>query len=632
MGILEGLAGIIVVTEVIAILAGIFYKTETFIKRFLEWVAGLILAAEFVVVFLGVFFRYVLNDSLTWSEEVARLLLVWLTFIGGAIAFYHKQHITAPLIYRYFSLRTQQTLDLVVQITLLFFFCFLFYSGIELTKMRWNQTAPASEFSLSLFALPLPVGLLAMIVSLLFQLFRLSPKEIIRGGGITIGIGLVLWTVSYLFKGFILGLNPLAVLLIGFIALLIINTPIAFALGLTSLAYLLLSGQVLRSVPLQMGKGVDSFVLLAVPLFIVGGSLMETGGISQRLVNLAIALVGRIRGGLAMVVVVSEILFSGISGSTTADVAAVGSLLIPAMTRAGYRKEEAASIVSAAAAMGILVPPCIHMVVLGTLVNVSVAALFLGGFAPALVLAAALMGLIYFKARRGNWASAERTTWKDLGVTFLRAIIPLMTPVIIFGGIFKGVVTITEAAVIAVAYALVVGLITYREIKLRDLPRIFIESASVSGMALWLVTTATLFSWIMVRQQVPQMIVNWITAISSGAWFFLAFTILLYLVFSGLLEGLPALLILAPILEPVANQFGISPIHFGIVSIAALGIGFFMPPIGLGIFLSCSIAKTNIAETAKVFIPYMLLLILVLLGIAFFPDLVLFVPRWFGFN
>jgi len=602
-------------------------------KRLLEWVAGLILGAEFIVVFLGVFFRYVLNNPLVWSEEIARLLLVWLTFIGGAVAFYHKQHISVAAVYDHFSPKTRQTLTVVGQFLLLLFFSFLLYWSSQLVIRRWDEPSPAVGFSQSLFILPLSLGLIAMMTFLLLQLSRLPLREVLRGGGIILGVGLFLGVLGYLLKGFILSMNPLAVLLIGFIALLAINTPIAFSLGLTALAYLVLDGKVpLTILPQRMVVGVDSFVLLAVPLFIVAGSLMETGGISQRLVNLAIALVGHIRGGLAMVVVISEILFSGISGSTTADVAAVGSLLIPAMIRAGYTKEEAASIVSAAAAMGILVPPCIHMVVLGTLVNVSVAALFLGGFVPAFVLAATLMGLIYFKARRGNWTSAPRTSLQQLGKTFLHALIPLLTPVIIFGGIFTGIVTVTEAAVLAVAYALLVGLFIYREIKPWDLPRIFIESARVSGMAMWLVATATIFSWVMVRQQVPQLIVNWITGVSSGAWFFLAFTIFLYLIFSGLLEGLPSLLILAPILYPVAVQFQIDPIHFGIVSIAALGIGFFLPPIGLGLFLSCSIAKANLTETAKTFAPYMAVLILTLLGIAFLPSLSLLVPGWFGFH
>ncbi|HWP46835.1 MAG TPA: TRAP transporter large permease subunit [Candidatus Limnocylindrales bacterium] len=602
-------------------------------KRLLEWFAGLILATEFVVVFLGVFFRYVLNNPLTWSEEIARLLLVWLTFMGGAVAFFHKQHIGVAIVYRRFSHKAQQTLDIVGQFILIFFFAFLFRWSVELVQRRWDEPSPAVGFSQSFFMLPLSIGVLAMIISLLFQLFRLPAREILRGGGIILLLGLGVGGLGYGLKGFILSLNPLLVLLTGFIILLVINTPIAFSLGLSALSYLVLDGKVpLTIMPQRMVVGVDSFVLLAVPLFIVAGALMETGGISQRLVNFAISLVGHIRGGLAMVVVISEILFSGISGSTTADVAAVGSLLIPAMIRAGYTQAEAASIVSASAAMGILVPPCIHMVVLGTLVNVSVAALFLGGFIPAFVLAASLMGLIYFKARRGKWASTPRTSWKQLGKTFLHAIIPLMTPVIIFGGIFTGIVTVTEAAVIAVAYALIVGLLIYREIKFRDLPRIFIESATTSGMALWLVTTATIFSWVMVRQQVPQLIVGWITSISSGSWFFLAFTVVLYLIFSGLLEGLPSLLILAPILYPVALQFHIDPIHFGIISIAALGIGFFMPPIGLGLFLSCSIAKANIGETAKTFAPYMLVLILTLLGIAFLEPLSLFIPRWFGFN
>jgi C4-dicarboxylate transporter DctM subunit len=356
---------------------------------------------------------------------------------------------------------------------------------------------------------------------------------------------------------------------------------------------------------------------------------MEAAGISQRIVDLAMVLVGRVRGGLGQVVVVTEILFSGISGSATADVAAVGSLLIPSMKRSGYSAEEAASIVCASAAMGILIPPSIHMIVLGTLVNVSVAKLFLAGFLPAFVMAAGLVALIYVKARLGDWPrAAERVTASQFWRAARRSLIPLMTPLIIFGGIFSGATTVTESAVLAVGYSVVVGTIVHREMSWRQTWRIFVDGAATSGVALFLVATATVFGWSLVTQRIPHLLAEWITGVSTHPWIFLALTILLYLVFSDLLEGLPALLIFAPILYPIAERFHVDPVHFGIVSIAALGLGFFLPPAALGLSLACSLAGSNMGDTVRVFWVYVLILLAGLLVVAFFPGITLLILRW----
>jgi tripartite ATP-independent transporter DctM subunit len=328
------------------------------------------------------------------------------------------------------------------------------------------------------------------------------------------------------------------------------------------------------------------------------------------------------------VAVVTEILFSGISGSATADVAAVGSLLIPAMKRTGYTAAEAASIVCASAAMGILIPPSIHMIVLGTLVNVSVARLFLAGFLPAFVMAAGLMLLIYVKARRGNWPRATvRVTSARFWRAVRRSLIPLMTPLIIFGGIFSGATTITESAVLAVGYSVVVGTLVYREMSWRRTWAIFVDSAATSGVALFLVGAATIFGWTIVMQRIPHAIAEAMTAVSTHPWVFLTLTVLLYLVFSDLLEGLPALLIFAPILYPIAEQLHVDPVHFGIVSIAALGLGFFLPPAALGLSLACSLAGATMTDTVRAFWVYVLVLLAGLLVIAFFPSITLVALR-----
>ena len=416
-----------------------------------------------------------------------------------------------------------------------------------------------------------------------------------------------------------------------FMALLVLGVPIAFTIGLAGLAGLAWSGEYpLAIIVQQIYQSVDSFVLLAIPLFIFAGALMETGGIAVRLVHLAQALVGWIRGGLAMAVVIAEYIFSGISGSTLADVSAIGATVIPPLTRAGYRPEQAVSVVAAASAMGILVPPCILMIVLGSIANVSVAALFIGGFIPAMVLGLAIMGYIYYDARRGGMAAAKRVTLAEVGTAFRQALIPLGLPTIIFGGILGGVVTPTEAAALAVLYAAIVGLLVYREIKWRDLPAIMVRSAVLTAAVCFLLAVAAVIAWMLAVAQVPAAIIAAMQAIGSGPVVFLILSALLFIALGAVLEGLPAVVILIPTFLPVVKQMNIDLIHYSIVVTAATGIGLFLPPIGVGLFIACGIAGITVDRVTGAMMPYVAMLSLGLLLVIAFPWLTLVLPRAFG--
>jgi tripartite ATP-independent transporter DctM subunit len=594
----------------------------------LEVTGGGLLALESGLVLAGVFFRYALNSPLYWAEEAARLLLIWLSFVGAALAFQRKQHLAMDVVMRLLPESMRVRIEVLVAGAGVAFCVAVIQQTVDLMGSRWTRVSPVMSAPYLLFALPLALGLVfgaGYLVTEIVRLARQAPRVALPAVMALPLLAAAGWFLPGPIASLMRHVSPLTTLVVIFAVTLCVQMPIALCLGTTAMVYLFFYGGVPLSVfPQRMLAGVDSFILLAVPLFILGGALMETSGISQRIVDLAMVIVGRMRGGLGQVVVVTEILFSGISGSATADVAAVGSLMIPSMKRSGYSSEESASILCAAAAMGILIPPSIHMVVLGTLVNVSVAKLFIAGFLPAFVMAAGLMLLINIKARRGNWPRATgRVKAADVWRASRRSIIPLMTPVIIFGGIFSGATTITESAVLAVAYAVVVGTMVYKEMSWRATWRIFVASASTSGVAMLLVGTATVFGWSLVTQRLPHMIAEWMTAVSSHPWVFLALTILLYLIFSDLLEGLPALLIFAPILYPTAEQLHVDPVHFGIVSIAALGLGFFLPPAALGLSLSCSLAGSNMGDTVKVFWIYVLVLMAGLLIIAFFPSITL---------
>jgi len=415
---------------------------------------------------------------------------------------------------------------------------------------------------------------------------------------------------------------------IAFAALLVLGIPVAFVIGAAGFVGLYWSGQYpLTVIVKQIFEGVDSFVLLAIPLFILAGALMETGGIAVRLVRLAQVLVGWIRGGLSMAVVVAEYIFSGISGSTVADVSAIGSTMIPPMLRAGYRPEQAVAVVSAASAMGILVPPCILMIVIGSVANVSVAALFAAGFLPAVVLALAIMVYIWYDARRSGLEAREVAGLRAIWRAFVDAVIPLGLPAIIFGGILGGAVTPTEAAVLAVVYAFIVGVFVYREIKWRDLPGILVHSTVVTAAGCFLLGTAAVVAWILAVEQVPQTLLRLMLAVPGGNLVFLILTSILFIALGAVLEGLPAVVILLPTFMPVVQRLGIDVIHYATVVVAATGIGLFLPPIGVGFFIACGIAKVPVDRATRDMMPYVYMMCVGLLVVILVPWVTLVLPR-----
>ena len=422
----------------------------------------------------------------------------------------------------------------------------------------------------------------------------------------------------------------IAPLLIAFVVLLLMAAPVSIAMGLAAVIAIVWQGKApLNSVVTQMVAGMDSFPLMAIPFFILAGELMERAGISERLVTLAKALVGHIRGGLGMVVILGEYLFSGISGSTAADVSAIGSLLIAPMERAGYSKSEAVSIVSAATAMGILVPPCIFMIVLASMTNQSIGAMFVAGFLPAIVIALGLIGYVYWKARKLDIPREPKASLRQLLKAVADGIIAMVMPGIIFGCIFGGITTVTEAAVIAVLYSAFVGIVVYRRFAVAKLPEILLASTINSAMVMFLVGAATVFSWILTVERVPQAVAHLVTSISSAPWFFLIISNLIFILFGAILEGLPALIVFVPVMYPIAMQFGIDPLHYGILIIASIGIGVFLPPIGIGLFIACAIAKLNIVESSKSMAPYLIMLALGLLAVTYVPWFTLVLPRMF---
>ena len=597
--------------------------------RVLQSAIAVLVVAQAVVVGLQVVGRHLLLQPFPWTEEIARLLLAWLMCVGGISALRDGQHPRVTALVRLFSDTRRAAIDRGLRLVLLGFLLLLVVPAWRLTVASAGEQLPASGLSGAAISAVLPFALLMMSAVILQQLRR-------EGTGVWRNPESAAWSagaaglaIASVLVPLVAGASPIVVLIAGFLVTAALGMPLAFTLTLTSLTYLLgIGGVSLIILPIKILGGVDSFVLLSIPLFIVAGALMESGGISERIVDLAMAIVGRVRGGLAMVAVVAEVLFSGISGSTAADVSAISSLLVPSMKRAGYSGAESVSVVAAASAMGILVPPCLTMVVLGSLVNLSIVTLFLAGFLPAFVLAAALLVLIGLRARRQEWPLSPRASKRDLWRAMRRAAVPSGLPVLLFGGIFTGLTTVTEAALLAVVYALLAGLAT-GGIRRGEAVVQLAQSGIVTATTLWVLAAASAFAWILVREWVPQMLGEWIARTGAGPWQFMALTVALFVVVGALLEGLPALLIFGPILFPIARLVGIDPVHYGIVVVAAMGIAFFLPPVGVGLTIAAGIGRVDIDEVSRSYVPYLIALLIGLALIAAFPVITLVLPRIF---
>ena len=600
----------------------------TLADRLLTAAIAALVVAQAAVVGLQVIGRHLLHSPIPWTEEVARLLLGWLMCVGGVSALRHAQHPRVTALVRLLAPAQREGVDRGLRVVLLALFVGLIGPSWTLTRASAAELLPASGLSGVWITAILPVALVLMALEVVRELWRdgLAPWR--DRHGLTWAAGTIALVVASVLLPLVAGAAPLVVLVVGFLVTGALGLPLAFTLALTALTYLLgIGGVGLVILPIKILGGVDSFVLLAIPLFILAGALMESGGISERIVDLAMAIVGKVRGGLAMVVVVAEILFSGISGSTAADVSAISALLVPSMRRAGYSGPESVSVVAAASAMGILVPPCLTMVVLGSLVNLSIVTLFLAGFIPAFILALALIVLIAIRARRAQWPVTTGASRHDLGRALRRAIVPTGLPVLLFGGIFSGATTVTEAALIAVVYALVAG-VFMGGVRPAELTGQLAKSGVVTATTLWVLAAASAFAWILVREWVPQALAEWIGGAGAGQASFLISTIVVFVVIGALLEGLPALLIFGPILFPIARTLGIDPVHYGIVIIAAMGIAFFLPPVGVGLTIAAGIAGEDIDEVARTYVPYLVALLIGLALVAALPDLTLVLPRW----
>ena len=411
----------------------------------------------------------------------------------------------------------------------------------------------------------------------------------------------------------------------------LLNVPIAVAIGLASLSAILWSGAIPPVVLVQkMFTATDSFPLMAVPFFILAGSLMEFGGISRRLVDFANSIVGRFSGGLAFVAIIASMFFGAISGAAVACVAAIGTILIPAMVRRGYDTPYATAVQATAGTLGVMIPPSIPMIIYGVLTGVSIGALFMGGILPGILVGGSLMLVAWMIARKRGYKGDKKASGAKIWATFKDAILALLMPVIILGGIYGGVFTPTEAAVVAVAYGFIIGFFVYRELSLSKLKDILVNTSVGTATIMFIIATSSVFSWILTAQRVPQAVAEAILSISTNPIVILTLINLLLLFIGTFMETVASIIILVPVLLPVVTQIGVDPLHFGIIIVVNLAIGMVTPPLGVCLFVGCGISGITLESISKAVWPFILSMIVAVLLLTYIPWISIILPRLAG--
>ena len=422
-------------------------------------------------------------------------------------------------------------------------------------------------------------------------------------------------------------------LIIAFIIFVIIVVPIAFVLGLTPLVAMMTQGETPLILAAQrIFTGIDSPILMAVPFFILAGNIMSASGMTARLLGFCNILVGWLRGGLAYINVVISMFFAGITGAAVADTSAVGSILIPAMKKEGYDVDFAAAVTATSSTIGPVIPPSIPFIIYGVLGEVSIASLFLAGFVPGLLLGLFQMGVVGYYSHKHQYPKGSLPSLRTSIKVSADAALVLMLPVIILGGILTGIFTPTESACIAVFYALFLSMVVYRDIDLRRLPRILIDTAATSSLVMMVIGMASIFSWLLASEEIPQMLTEHIMSATTNKVLILLLLNAVLLIIGTFMETTASLIILTPVLLPLIQQIGVDPLHFGVILVLNLVIGLTTPPVGVCLFIACSIGQTNLARLSRAILPFLLASIVVLLICTYWEALVLAIPVLFGYK
>jgi len=595
-------------------------RPERVLRALAEWPAALLVLAEIVVLSLGVVYRYVLQTPLTWSDELASVLFLWLAMLGAVVAMQHGEHMRLTVFVAKLMPPKRRRVESLVACLTVLFCAALLWPAIEHMNEQWVILTPALEIPDALRVAAVVVGLGLMLLQSLLQLFRAA-----RGADLAWALGclLVLGAVLHFSSPFLMNFGHgnlllFFVLMVG--ACVVMGLPIAFAFGLCTLAYLQFSTSTpLTIVVSRIDEGMSHLILLSVPLFVFLGAFIAVTGLAKAMVQFLASLLGHFRGGLQYVLLAAMYLVSGISGSKAADMAAVAPALFPEMKQRGADPGRLVALLAASGAMSETIPPSLVLITIGAVTGVSIAALFVGGLVPALVGMLALCVVVYWQARGENSVLVERTALPEVMRYFWLALPALALPFVIRSAVVEGVATATEVSTIGILYTLIVGVLVYRQMDWRRIYPMLVETASLSGAILLIIGCATAMAWALTQSGFSRDLVALMTQVPGGAMGFMVVSLVVFVILGSMLEGIPAIVLFGPLLFPVARALGIHEVHYAMVVVFAMGLGLFAPPVGVGFYAACAIGKVEADLALHKIWPYLGALMVALLVIAFVP-------------
>lgn len=596
-----------------------FRHVDRAVALFCDAAAAALVAVEIVILFAGVVARYAFNHPLVWVEELAAILFLWLVSLGAVIALRRSEHMRMTVLIGRAGPRWRRIAACFAALLVVIVTLGLLAPGISYADQQAAILTPVMQLPGSIEIYGQLVGLALLLYVALRQL--LGDAAWAELAGVLIFSAAVFVGLYYLQDWFDdIGNGCLLVFFIGIVGFCIfVGVPIAFSFAIATFGYLHFTSNIpLATIISQMDQGMSSIELLAVPMFVVLGLLLEMTGIARAMVEFLAALVGNRRGGLSYVLIGAMYLISGISGSKAADQAAVAPVLLPEMRRRGMVPGELAAQLAASAAMSETIPPSLVLIIVGAVTGVSISALFTGGLLPAGIAAAGLCALVFVRSRNEP-RPTERVTARNVARLFVVALPALILPFIIRWAVLEGVTTATEVATLGVVYAILVGIIVYRSFDWRRLGAILVETAALSGAILLIIGSASAMAWSLTQAGFAQTLTDLMIGLPGGKAGFMAISIVVFVVLGSVLEGLPAMVLFGPLLFPVAQHLGIHLVQYAIVAILAMGIGLFSPPFGVGFYQTCLIGKVSSDEAFGRIWPYMAVLMLALIVVATIP-------------
>jgi tripartite ATP-independent transporter DctM subunit len=597
-----------------------FGHLDRLLARVTEIPAAILVAVEILVLLAGVISRYVFNRPLTWSDELASILFLWLAMLGAVIALRRAEHMRLGFLVSLAPPRLRGRIETLATTVVLVFVVAIILPALDYVAFQNMITTPALEIPDAYRVAAIAVGSALMLLiagARLIERARIGP--ILVALAIVAAVAGALWLAAPALLA--MGNYDLVIFFVVLVGILVaLGVPIAFAFGLSTLAYLAFTTQIpLTIVISRMDAGMSGLILLAVPLFVFLGLMMEMAGLARALVDFISALLGHIRGGLAYVLLGAMYLVSGISGSKAADMAAVAPVLFPEMKRRGARPGELVALLAASGAMSETIPPSLVLITIGSVANVSIQGLFTGGLLPALVAALALVVVCYFRSRGDDLSGVRRAPLRQVGTSFLVALPALALPFLIRSAVIEGVATATEVSTVGVVYTALAGLLFYRRFEWRRLYPMLVETASLSGAILFIIGTTTAMAWALTQSGFSHQLVAAMAQVPGGPLGFLAISIVTFMVLGSVLEGIPAIVLFGPLLFPAARALGLHDVHYAMVVILAMGIGLFAPPFGLGFYAACAIGRVAPEEAMGRVWPYLGAVLAALVIVALFP-------------